>query len=62
MASQKKYYGSAQGSAFYGLAFLGVFIYYLQQATSFWTGVVGFFKAAVWPAFLLHKVYEFLKM
>ena len=46
----------------YGLAFLGALIYYLQNATSFWNGVLGILKAIIWPAMLIYKLLEFLKM
>lgn len=46
----------------YGLAFIGALIYYIQHATSFGMGVLGFFKALVWPAILIYKLMEFLKM
>ncbi|MFA4999857.1 MAG: hypothetical protein WC545_00650 [Patescibacteria group bacterium] len=46
----------------YGLAFIGALVYYLQHATTFWTGVIGFLKALVWPAFLVYRLLEFLKM
>ena len=46
----------------YGLAFIGAVIYYIQHATSFWGGVLGVLKACVWPMFLIHKLFEFLKM
>ena len=46
----------------YGLAFIGALIYFIQQATTFWMGVLGFLKALVWPAILIYKVMEFLKM
>jgi len=49
-------------SAFYGLGFIGAFIYYIVHATGFWIGVLGFLKACVWPAFLIYKLMEFLKM
>jgi len=48
----------APQSAVYGLGFIGAAIYYISHATSFWIGILGFFKAIVWPAFL---VYEALK-
>ena len=53
---------SSQSSAFYGLGFIGAVIYYLVHATGFWIGVLGFLKACVWPAFLIYKLMEFLKM
>jgi hypothetical protein len=52
---------SASGGI-YGLAFIGALIYFIQQATTFWMGVLGFLKALVWPAVLIYKVMEFLKM
>jgi len=49
---------TATGGAVYGLGLIGAAVYYISVATSFWTGVLGFLKALVWPAFL---VYEALK-
>ena len=46
----------------YGLAFIGALIYFIQQATTFWMGVLGFLKALVWPAIVIYKVMEFLEM
>jgi hypothetical protein len=46
----------------YCLAFIGALVYYIQHATSFLAGVLGFFKTLVWPALLIYKVLEFLKM
>jgi len=46
----------------YGLAFIGAVIYFIQHATTFWEGVVGVLKALVWPAILIYKSLEFLKV
>lgn len=46
----------------YGLAFIGALIYYLQHAPTVWAGIVGVFKALFWPAVLMYKVLELLKM
>jgi hypothetical protein len=51
-----------QPSFIWFLGFIGAAIYYIQQATSFWIGVLGFFKAIVWPALLVYKLLSFLKM
>ena len=48
------------GPAIYGLGFIGALVYFLQAATTFWIGVVGFFKALFWPAFLVYHLLEFL--
>ncbi|MDP3837240.1 MAG: hypothetical protein Q8Q67_04010 [bacterium] len=50
------------GSGIYGLAFIGALIYYIQNATSLLMGVVGFLKALVWPAFLIHKLFEYFQL
>ena len=55
---RKVVYRGASSAPVYGLGFVGALVYFLGQATTFWIGVLGFFKAIVWPAFL---VYEFLK-
>ncbi len=49
------------GSALYGLGFIGALIYFLKTATGFWMGVLGIFKALVWPMLLIYKLFEFLK-
>lgn len=46
----------------YGLGMIGALIYYISHATSFWGGVIGFFKAMVWPAFLVYELFGHLGM
>lgn len=52
---------SASG-AVYGLGFIGAVIYFIQHASTFWIGVLGILKAIIWPALLIYKVLELLKM
>jgi hypothetical protein len=56
----KKHYMGAPcagtGGAVYGLGVIGAAVYYIQQATGFWMGVLGILKALVWPAFLVYKL------
>ncbi len=52
--------GAAGGGAAYFLGFLGAAVYYIQAASGFWWGVVGFLKALVWPAFLVYALLSFL--
>ncbi|MCH8945351.1 MAG: hypothetical protein IIA85_00315 [Nanoarchaeota archaeon] len=40
----------------YFLGFLGATVFYIQQATGFWMGVLGVLKAFVWPAFVVFKL------
>lgn len=51
-----------QSSAIYGMAFIGALIYFLQHATSFWLGILGFLKALVWPAILVYNLLKYLKL
>jgi hypothetical protein len=46
----------------YGMAFIGAAIYFIYHAASFWGGVFGFLKALFWPAVLMYKLLEYLKM
>ena len=48
--------------AIYGLAFIGAAVYFIHHATTFWQGVLGFFEALVWPAIVMYKLLEFLKL
>lgn len=48
----------APAGAVYGLGLIGAAVYFIAKAATFWTGVLGFLKALVWPVFL---VYEALK-
>ena len=52
----------AAGGGIYGLAFIGALVYLIEHADTFWIGVLGFFKALLWPAFLIYKLLEFLNM
>jgi hypothetical protein len=51
-----------QGSgAVYGMGFIGAAIYFIQHATSFGMGALGFLKAIFWPAYMVYKALELLK-
>jgi len=58
---RNKVHGGMSGGV-YGLALIGSLVYYLQHATSFMGGVIGFFKALFWPAFLVYTLLSYLKM
>ncbi|MEK6918448.1 MAG: hypothetical protein AABW73_00235 [Nanoarchaeota archaeon] len=53
-------YKNKSGGAVYGLGFVGAAIYYISQAATFWSGVLGLLKAVVWPAFLVYESLKFL--
>lgn len=50
------------GEAIYGLGIIGSLIYFIQNATTFWIGVLGILKAIVWPAIIVYKILEFLHL
>ena len=48
--------------AIYGFGLIGAAVYYFQHADSFMMGVGGLVKAIGWPAVLLYKVLQMLRM
>ena len=56
--SDKVIYQNHTSNAVYGLGLIGAAVYFIMQATSFWTGVIGFLKAIVWPAFLVYEAFK----
>ncbi len=46
----------------YGLGFIGAMVYFMSQAKDFRQGVIGFFKAIVWPAILVYEIFKLLKI
>ena len=48
--------------AVYGMGFIGALIYYIQHASTFWSGVVGIIKAIIWPAMVVYNLLGFFKM
>jgi len=59
---RKVIYNNAPSAPVYGLGLIGALVYYIQHADTLWAGVLGLFKAVVWPAMLIYKLLEFLKM
>ncbi|QQS22478.1 hypothetical protein IPM09_05150 [Candidatus Saccharibacteria bacterium] len=58
--SRRNYSGS--GNAVYSLGVLGALVYYISTASGFWVGVLGVFKAIVWPAFVVYEIMKMLQM
>lgn len=54
--------GGTPAGAVYGLGFIGALVYFIQHAATFWIGVFGVLKAMVWPAIVIYKLLEFLKL
>ncbi|QEC74545.1 hypothetical protein [Mucilaginibacter ginsenosidivorax] len=51
-----------QGAPIYGMGFIGALVYFINHAVTFWGGMLGVVKALVWPAILIYKLLEMLKM
>lgn len=51
----------APQSALYFFGFIGAAVYYISIAAGFWTGVLGFLKACVWPAFLVYELLHYVQ-
>jgi len=50
------------GDAVYGIGLIGAMVYNIGHAATFGAGVIGFFKAFIWPGFVVYKLMEFLKL
>lgn len=61
MTDKTKRYNIRQHDAIYGFGFIGALVYFIQHAAGFWIGVLGVLKALAWPAFLVYKLFDFLK-
>lgn len=61
MAEHSRSYGArGGGDAVYGFGLIGALIFYIQQASGFWEGVLGILKAIVWPVFVVYDLLKFL--
>lgn len=58
----KVVYRSGASEAVYGLGLIGAAVYFIQHATTFGIGVLGLLKAIVWPAMVVYKALEMLKL
>ena len=60
--NNKSHTRSGISGAVYFFGFIGALIYFIQAASSFGIGLVGFLKALVWPIFLVYHLFKFLKV
>jgi len=59
---RKVIYRNSASAPVYGLGLIGALVYYIGHATTFWLGVLGFFKAIFWPAMLVYELLKYLNM
>ena len=50
------------GGAVYTFGLFGALIYFISHAQTLGQGLLGVLKAFVWPAFLIYKLFAFLKL
>jgi hypothetical protein len=46
----------------YGMGVIGALVYFVRHAATFGAGVLGVIKGLLWPAVLIYKLLEYLKM
>jgi hypothetical protein len=51
---------AAGGGALYGLGIFGAWVYFFQQADSFWLFILAFFEGVFWPAWMVYHVFAAL--
>jgi len=53
--------GAAGGGAIYGMGIFGAWVFFWQQADSFWAYVLVLFQGLFWPAWMVYEVFTALK-
>ena len=51
---------AAGGGAIYGLGIFGAWVYFWQQAESFWEYVLAVLEGLVWPALMVYEAFSAL--
>ena len=52
--------GAAGGGAIYGLGIFGAWVFFCQQADTFWEYMFAILQGLVWPAFMVYDVFSAL--
>ena len=52
--------GAAGGGAIYSLGIFGAWVWFWQQAASFWGYVLAVIQGLFWPAWMIYDVFEAL--
>jgi len=53
---------NAGTGAIYGIGIFGALVYFLQNATTLWEGIIGIVYAVFWPGVVVYKVLELFKV
>lgn len=63
MGKEKKIvYKEAKFGMFAFLTYVGAAWYFLQISSGFWPSVLALLKAGIWPVYLIHRVFELLRI
>lgn len=62
MSKEKKYKDEAKFGMFAFLTYIGAAWYFLQISYGFWPSILALLKAAIWPVYLIHRVFELLRI
>ena len=60
--SDNKHMKNGTAGTLYGMAMIGSVVYFVRHAATFGAGVVGVIKGLFWPAVLMYRFLEYLKM
>jgi hypothetical protein len=52
--------GAAGGGAIYALGILGAWVWFWQQADSFWEYALAILQGLFWPAWMVYEVFQAL--
>ena len=58
--SDKNAGAAAGGGAIYGLGILGAWVFFWQQADTFWEYALAIVQGLFWPAWMVYEVFEAL--
>jgi hypothetical protein len=53
---------SGPGGGVFLVTYIGAAVHFVQQADGFWEVILALLKGLVWPAFLIHRVFDLLKI
>jgi hypothetical protein len=49
-------------AGFFLLTYIGVVVYFIDKADGFWQVVFAFIQGLVWPALLINRIFEVLRI
>lgn len=60
MGNDSRSAGAAGGGAFYALGIFGAWVWFWQQADTFWEHVLAVIQGLFWPAWMVYEVFDAL--